>query len=83
MEVFLASVASYIESLSVNNPKLIGILAIAYIVGLVIKILRESIKKFVSESPSKNDDIQWEKVEQSQIAKAIFFLADLLIRFKK
>lgn len=83
MEVFLASIVSYIESLSASNPKLVGILAIAYMVGLVLKIVREAVEKFVKESPSIEDDKKLAEIEQSPIAKAVFFLMDLLIRFKK
>lgn len=83
MEVFLASVVGWIESMAVSNPKLVGILAIAYIVGLVMKILCESVKKFILESPSKADDAKLEAFEKSQVAKIVYFVIDLLIRFKK
>ncbi len=83
MDIFLNGIVSYIVSLSAQYPKLVGVLAIAYVVGLVIKSIRVAVEGFVAESPSKDDDIKLAKIEQSPVAKGFFFLADLLIRFKK
>lgn len=83
MEVFLVSIVSYINGMALNNPKIVGVLAIAYIVGLVLKLVREAAQKFIAESPSKEDDVKLAEFEKSQVAKVLYFLADLLIRFKK
>jgi hypothetical protein len=83
MEIFITSIVSYVQGLAVTSPKLLAFIAIAYMVGFVAKIIRSSVEAFVLESPSKDDDLKLAKVEASPIAKAAFFLIDLLIRFKK
>jgi hypothetical protein len=83
MELVLNGIATYLINMATSNPKLVSALAIAYIVGLVFKIVREAVAKFVAESPSKEDDLKLAEFEKSQVAKALYFLADLLIRFKK
>lgn len=82
MEIFLGTIANYLIEMSQANPKLIAILAIAYMVGLVLKLVREAVEKFVKESPSLEDDKKLAELEKSQAAKALFFVIDLLIRFK-
>jgi len=82
MDVFITSIVSFVIEFGAKNPKVVPILAIAYLVGLVIKILRESVAKFVADSPSKTDDLKLAELEKSPIAKSVFFVADLLIRFK-
>lgn len=81
--MILSGIAGYLESLSASNPKLMAILAIAYMVGFVLKLVISSIKAFILESPSKDDDAKLAQFEQSQAAKALYFILDLLIRFKK
>jgi len=83
MDLFISSIISYIIDFGAKNPKVVPILAIAYIVGLVVKIARESAKAFVLASPSPSDDLELAKIESSPIIKAIYFIADLLLRFKK
>ena len=83
MDVFIISVVGYLNELAATNPKLVSVLAIAYIIGLVLKIVRESVQKFVLESPSKDDDLKLAEVEAKPVVKALYLLADLLIRFKK
>lgn len=83
MEIFLTSIANYVTGLSLNNPKLVGLLAILYTIGLVLKCLISAYKEYVKGTPSVEDDAQLEKIEQSQLGKAVYFVLDLLIRFKK
>ena len=83
MEIVLAGIANYLMTLSASQPKLVAVLAVAYIVGVALKILRSAIEAFVLESPSKEDDAKLEEIKKSQAAKIVFFVIDLLIRFKK
>jgi hypothetical protein len=83
MEAILPVIIGYLSSLTTQYPALVGILAIAYVIGLVLKTLRTAVKAFVLESPSKDDDIKLADFEQGKIGKVVYFLADLLIRFKK
>jgi hypothetical protein len=83
MEVFIVSVVNYLVGLSSANPKLISILAILYLVGVVLKIVRTAIESYVLQSPSLEDDAKLATLEASQPAKILFFVTDLLIRFKK
>lgn len=82
MEVFISSIVSFIIEFGVKNPKIVPFLAIAYLVGIGVKLVREAYTKFVAETPTKSDDLQLEKFEKSQAAKIVFFITDLLIRFK-
>lgn len=75
-------IINFIIGLTGQYPKLTAILAIAYVVGLGIKIVREAIEKFIVESPSKEDDKKLEEIKNNKIVKVILFIADLLIRFK-
>lgn len=83
MELVLVGIVNYIGGLSATYPVLVGILAIAYMVGLGIKVIREAAKAFVTGTPDKSDDLKLEALEQNKVVKAIYFIADLLIRFKK
>jgi hypothetical protein len=83
MELFVSGIANYLITLSASNPKIIAVLAIAYVVGLVIKSLRVAVEAFILESPGKDDDLKYEAFKQGQAGKILFFIADLLIRFKK
>lgn len=83
MEVFISSIVSYLVGLSEQNPKLISVLAILYLVGLVLKVLRTAIESFVKDSVSLEDDKKLAELEATPVAKALFFAIDLLIRFKK
>lgn len=81
-ESVLSGVVNFILSLTTQFPKLTAILAVAYLVGVAIKIVREAVEKFVIESPSKSDDLKLEEIKQNKAVKAVLFLADLLIRLK-
>lgn len=83
MEVILQTIAGYLQGMAAANPKLVAALALAYLIGLGLKLFREAVEKFVLESPSKDDDAVLAKVEASPVAKVVFFIMDLLIRFKK
>lgn len=72
-------VANFINS----NPKLTSFFVIAYPVGLVAKIGREAIEKFVLESPSKSDDEKLDKIKLNPAYKAFSLVLDLLFRLKK
>jgi len=83
MEMILSGIAGYLEALSANNPKLMAVLAVAYMVGFGLKLVISAVKAFVLESPSKEDDLKLEKFEQGKVGKLVYFILDLLIRFKK
>ena len=83
MEVFITSIVSYLTGLATSNPKLVAVFAILYVIGLVLKIIRSAVETYVKESPSASDDATLAKFEQGPIAKVLFFVMDLLIRFKK
>lgn len=82
MEQVLEGIINFVLDLAGQNPKITAILAVAYLIGVAIKIVREAAEKFVLESPSKSDDIKLEEIKQNKVVKAILFLADLLIRLK-
>lgn len=79
----LDGVINFIVGAVAQYPKLAGILAIAYIVGLAVKVLRDAVEKFVLESPSKSDDLKLEEIKKNSIVKIVLYVADLLIRLKK
>jgi hypothetical protein len=78
----IEGIINFILNVAGQNPKITAILAVAYLVGVAIKIVREAVEKFVLESPSKDDDLKLEEIKQNKVVKAVLFLADLLIRFK-
>ena len=83
MELILAGIASYLESLSAASPKIMAALAIAYSIGFVAKLVTGSIEAFILDSASKEDDAKLASFKGSQGGKALFFVLDLLVRFKK
>jgi len=83
LELILNAAVGFLTNLSVQFPVLVSVFAILYLVGLGFKLLREAFTKFVKESPSTKDDELLEKIEANKIFKAIAFVMDLLIRFKK
>jgi hypothetical protein len=78
----LEGVINFILGLTVQFPKLTAILAVAYIVGVVIKVIREAAEKIVAETANKEDDLKLEEIKKGKVVKAILFLADVLIRLK-
>ena len=83
MDVFLTGIVNYLVGLSATYPKMISVFAIAYMVGIVLKVLRSAVESYVLASPSRSDDASLAKLESGSIMKAVFFITDLLIRFKK
>jgi hypothetical protein len=79
----ISGVLDFFSSFALSNPKLAGIAATAYLIGLGAKTLREAIEKFVLESPSKEDDKKLEEVKQNPIYKAAIVALDFLFRLKK
>lgn len=76
-------ILDFAANFALTNPKLAGFCAIAYVVGLGAKIARESVEKFVLESPSKKDDEQLEKVKANPVYKYSSIVLDFLFRLKK
>jgi hypothetical protein len=66
-----------------SNPKLASFCVIAYTIGLMAKIGREAIEKFVVESPSKSDDEKLNKLKQNPAYKIFSMVLDFLFRLKK
>jgi hypothetical protein len=76
-------IIDFAANFALGNPKLVGICAIAYMVGLGAKILRDAIEKFILESPSKSDDIALDKAKQTSAYKIANYVLDFLFRLKK
>ena len=76
-------VLEFFAQFALNNPKLAGVCAIAYLIGLGAKTLREAAEKFVLESPSKEDDKKLEEVKKNPIYKGLSVVLDFLFRLKK
>lgn len=83
MELVLSGIVNYIINLGPQYPKLIPVMAILFSIGLIFKLGREAIEKFVLETPGNADDLKLEEVKKNPIVKIVLFVADLLIRFKK
>lgn len=79
----MEAVFSFLTSFALNNPKLASVCAIAYLVGLGAKGLRDAAEKFVLESPSKKDDAKLEEVKLSKGYKILAYALDFLLRLKK
>lgn len=82
MEVVILGIVNYLTAMSAANPKLVSVFAILYVVGLGFKVLRSAVEAFVLESPSKVDDAKLDSFKNSSAGKIVFFIADLLVRFK-
>lgn len=76
-------ILDFVANFAINNPSLAGACAIAYLIGLGAKILRESIEKFVLESPSKEDDAKLEEVKKNKVYQVVSIALDFLFRLKK
>lgn len=79
----VTSLLTLLANFASANPKLVGVCAVLYVVGLVAKIVREAVEKFVAESPSKEDDKKLEEIKASPAFKAVEFVLDLFLRLKK
>ena len=73
----------FLASFALGNPKLAGFCAIAYMIGMGAKILREAVEKFILSTPSKSDDLAFEKAKENPIVKIVFQVLDFLFRLKK
>lgn len=76
-------IIDFVANFASGNPKLAGICAVAYLVGLGAKILRDAVEKFVLESPSKSDDLALGKVKSGAAYKISSYVLDFLFRLKK
>lgn len=76
-------ILAIILGLSASFPKITAVLAVLYIVGVVVKIIREAIGSIVLATPSPKDDEALKKAEESKIGKAVLFVLDVLLRLKK
>lgn len=83
MEVLISTIVSYVQAMAVSQPKLLSVIVVAYVVGVVIKVLRSSIEQVVAATETKADDEAVAKAEANPIVKGVLFLADVLIRLKK
>lgn len=79
----ISGILDFFAIFAQNNPKLAGILAVAYLVGLGAKTIREAVEKYVVESPSKKDDEKLEEIKKSKVFKTVEVILDFLLRFKK
>jgi hypothetical protein len=79
----LTVIFDFLASFALGNPKFAGFCAIAYIIGMGAKILREAIEKFILASPSKSDDAAYAKAQANPVVKIVFQILDLLFRLKK
>lgn len=76
-------ILDFVANFALNNPKLAGFCAVAYLVGLGAKTLREGVEKFVLESPSKKDDEKLDQVKKNPVYKSVSIALDFLFRLKK
>lgn len=83
MELILAYLVTSLEGLAASNPKIIAAMAIAYSIGFGAKLFTGAVEAFILNSVSKKDDEQLASFKGSKGGKALFFILDLLIRFKK
>lgn len=79
----LSVIVSLVVNFATENPKFAGFCAIAYVIGLAAKTVREAVEKFVKESPSKEDDKKLEEVESKPVVKGLLFVLDFFLRLKK
>lgn len=75
-------IALLLNGLAISFPQLTAIFAVLYVIGFAVKVLREAAKAIVAETPSKKDDEKLAALEQSKVAKSIFFVLDLFLRIK-
>lgn len=73
----------FIANFALGNPKLAGFCAIAYLVGMGAKILRDAVEQFVLASPSQSDDIKLGEIKKSSAYKIVSYVLDFLFRLKK
>lgn len=73
----------FAANFALSNPKFAGICAVAYMVGLGAKFLRDAVEQFILSSPSKSDDLELEKVKKSVAYKIVGYVLDFLFRLKK
>jgi hypothetical protein len=78
----LSSIIDVAINFAQSNPKLAGFCTIAYLVGFGAKVIRESVEKFVAETPSKEDDKKLAEIESSKTFKAVSAVLDLFFRIK-
>ena len=76
-------VSNMVVNFVLQNPKLAGIAVTLYGVGFVSKLIRSAIEQFVKETPSQDDDKKLAEIKSNKIYKAVAFVLDLFIRFKK
>jgi hypothetical protein len=79
----LSVILNFAADFALSNPKFAGACAVAYMIGVGAKILREAIESFVLASPSKSDDLALEKAKANPIVKIAFQVLDVLFRLKK
>lgn len=79
----ISVLVEFFVNFAVNNPKLAGFCAMAYLVGLGAKLGREAIEKFVAQSPSLEDDKKLAEIQAKPAVKIALFVLDLLFRLKK
>ena len=75
-------IGSILEGLANAFPKLTSVFAIAYALGLGVKILREAINAFVAGTPSEKDDAKWTEIQGGKIYTTVMVVLDLLLRVK-
>lgn len=78
----LTALTELVVGVATSSPKLAGFCTIAYGIGFGVKLLREAVSKFVSESESKEDDKKLEEIESSKGFKAFAMVMDLFFRLK-
>ena len=76
-------ILDFVSNFALSNPKLTGACAVAYLIGLGAKTIREAAEKFVLESPSKKDDEKLAQVQKNPIYKGVSIVLDFLFRLKK
>ena len=74
---------SFVSSFAMNNPKMAGFCAIAYMIGLAAKTVRETVEKYVKESPSQEDDKKLAEMMEKPFFKYAWMMADFFFRMKK
>jgi hypothetical protein len=77
------SIINFIADFALNNPQIAGLCAIAYLVGLGAKLIRDAVEKFILESPSKSDDAALEKAKSGKAYRSVSYVLDFLLRLKK
>lgn len=78
----METILGYVIELAAKYPEAAALFSVLYLVGLFFKVAREAAEKFVSESPSKEDDAKWAQIKESKPYKAFSWFADVLLRVK-